>query len=234
MNARTLATHSRAAAIACNGATRRLVATRAASVEAPAKLSATDRVKLGTSDLEVSVCCLGTMTWGKQNTEAEAHEQLSYAFDYGLNFMDTAEMYPVPPAKETQGLTDRYISSWLKDQNRGNIVLATKVAGYGTHNTYVRDSGETVRVTRDQIIESVDKSLKRLGTDYIDLLQIHWPDRYVPLFGAAAYDIANEREGDVPFDEQLRGFEEVIKAGKVVGPSLSTDYAADSSEICVP
>jgi aryl-alcohol dehydrogenase-like predicted oxidoreductase len=135
-------------------------------------------------------------------------------------------MYPVPPTKDTQGLTDKYISSWLKGQKRDDIILATKVAGYGTHNTYVRDNGETVRVTRDQIIESVDKSLKRLGTDYIDLLQIHWPDRYVPLFGAPAYDIANEREGDIPFDEQLRGLEEVVKAGKVryVGVSNETSY----------
>lgn len=226
MNARTLQ------ATRCNGVNaqsskpKRVRVVVRATVEAPAKISATDRVQLGQSDLMVSVCCLGTMTWGKQNTEQEAHEQLSYAFDYGLNFMDTAEMYPVPPTKDTQGLTDKYIGSWMKNQKRDGIVLATKVAGYGQHNTYLRDNGQTVRVTKDQIVESVDKSLARLGTDYIDLLQIHWPDRYVPLFGGGAYDIANEREGDIPFEEQLRGLEEVVKAGKVryVGVSNETSY----------
>ncbi|GBF92777.1 aldo keto reductase [Raphidocelis subcapitata] len=189
---------------------------------------ATDRIKLGGSDLEVSVCCLGTMTFGKQNTEAEAHEQLSYALDAGLNFLDTAEIYPVPPAKDTQGLTDRYIGSWLKKAPgaREKLVIATKVSGYSTTNSYVRSPPETTRVTARQIKASVDASLQRLGVDHVDLLQIHWPDRYVPLFGAAAYDIANEREGDVSFEEQLRGLEEVVKAGKVryVGVSNETSY----------
>eukprot|EP00775_Hariotina_reticulata_P004116 gene4116-4362_t len=205
----------------------RNVIVRAAAVEAPPKLSATDKVRLGNSDLEVTACCLGTMTWGKQNTEAEAHQQLQYAIDeYGINFFDTAEMYPVPPAKETQGLTDKYIATWLKGKKRDSLVLATKVAGYGTHNTYLRDPPETVRVTPSQIKQSVDSSLQRLGTDYIDLLQIHWPDRYVPLFGSSAYDIANERQGDMPFDEQLRGLEEVIKAGK------RGSYETDLAEMC--
>ncbi|KAI8471365.1 MAG: oxidoreductase [Monoraphidium minutum] len=190
--------------------------------------AATDRVRLGDTDLDVSICCLGTMTWGKQNTEAEAHEQLSYAFDAGLNFMDTAEMYPVPPAKETQGRTDLYIGSWLKTGRvkREDIVLATKVSGYSVQNAYVRSPPETTRVTAAQVKASVDASLQRLGVDHVDLLQVHWPDRYVPLFGAPAYDISNEREGDVPFEEQLRGLEEVVKAGKVryVGVSNETSY----------
>ncbi|KAF8062037.1 tas [Scenedesmus sp. PABB004] len=229
------ATRRCAAAAAGAAAPARLAPLRAATDRvtdrsAGAALSATDRVKLGTSDLEVSVVCLGTMTWGKQNTEAEAHEQLNHAFDAGINFMDTAEIYPVPPEKGTQGSTDRFIGSWLKGRKRGDIVLATKVAGYGTHNTYLRDGADVVRVTRAQIAESVDKSLARLGTDYVDLLQIHWPDRYVPLFGAGAYDIANERPDDVPFEEQLRGLEDVIKAGKVryVGVSNETSYGVSS------
>merc|ERR1719343_399725 len=154
--------------------------------------------KLGASDLVVPDVCLGTMTWGKQNTEAEAHEQLDYAVkERGLKFMDTAEMYPVPTEADTQGRTDRYIGSWLKSSgvDRKELTIATKVCGYNDRITWVRDAGGPTRVTREQVRESVKKSLERLGTDYIDLLQIHWPDRMVPLFGQGLYDEANQREG---------------------------------------
>lgn len=186
---------------------------------------AAKRVRLGDSDLLVSECCLGTMTWGNQNTEEEAHEQLNYAWECGVNFLDTAEMYPVPPSQETQGKTDIYIGTWLKQQRREDVILATKVSGYG-RQSYLREGGELPRVNEKNIVESVDKSLQRLGTDYIDLLQIHWPDRYVPLFGAGVYDSKNEREGDVPFEEQLKALEKVIKEGKVryVGVSNETSY----------
>lgn len=187
---------------------------------------ASERVVLGESDLSVSRCCLGTMTWGQQNTEAEAHEQLDYAFENGINFLDTAEIYPVPPVKETQGLTDRYIGSWFASrQNRDKVVLATKVSGYG-RQSYLRKDGSTPRVNEKNIVESVDASLERLGVDHVDLLQVHWPDRYVPLFGAASYDASLERPDDVPFEEQLRGLEKVIQAGKVryIGVSNETSY----------
>ncbi|CAK0734225.1 hypothetical protein CVIRNUC_000401 [Coccomyxa viridis] len=164
------------------------------------------------------------MTWGVQNKESEAHQQLSYAVqDIGLNFFDTAEIYPVPPSAETQGQTDRFISTWLKKQKREELVLATKVAGYG--NKYLRQNGEETRITAKQVEESVNGSLSRLGTDHIDLLQVHWPDRYVPLFGAGAYDIANERD-EVPFEEQLRALDNVVRAGKVryIGVSNETSY----------
>ncbi|KAG2449359.1 hypothetical protein HYH02_005513 [Chlamydomonas schloesseri] len=208
---------------------RCVVSVRAqATAAAPPKLKAADRVKLGDSDLSVSACCLGTMTWGKQNTEAEAHEQLSYAWDMGINFMDTAEMYPIPTEAATQGATDRYIGTWLKGsgRRREDVVLATKVSGYSERTTWVRNPPRTTRVSREQIIESVDASLKRLQVDHIDLLQIHWPDRYVPLFGGGAYDIKLERPDAVPFDETLRGMEEVIRAGKVryIGVSNETSY----------
>jgi len=146
--------------------------------------------------------------------------------------MDTAEMYPVPPAAETKGLTDTYIGTWMKNRKRDDIILATKVSGQSERNTWVRDPPEVTRVTPKQIIQSVDSSLKRLQTDYIDLLQIHWPDRYIPLFGAAAYDPANERPDDIPFEQQLRGLEEVIKAGKVryIGVSNETSYGV--AEFC--
>lgn len=165
-----------------------------------ASASATDRVTLGDTDLSVTTCCLGTMTWGKQNTEQEAHEQLNYAiFDRGLNFLDTAEIYPVPPAADTQGRTDLYIGSWLKANSsrvkRDELVIATKVSGYSANNTYVRSPPEVTRLNAKQIQQSVDASLKRLGVDYVDLLQCHWPDRYVPLFGAPPYDPANVSGG---------------------------------------
>lgn len=205
---------------------------RAATVQAPPKVGAANRVQLGDSALQVSECCLGTMTWGKQNSEAEAHEQLSYAFDMGVNFMDTAEMYPVPPAEDTQGRTDQYIGTWLKKQRqhkREDIILASKVSGRNDQNKYIRShlgQGITPRVTPDQIEDSVNRSLQRLGVDYVDLLQIHWPDRYVPLFGAGPYNPKQRRSDDVPFEEQLRGLERVIKAGKVryVGVSNETSW----------
>ncbi|EFN59433.1 hypothetical protein CHLNCDRAFT_48483 [Chlorella variabilis] len=168
------------------------------------------------------------MTWGMQNTEQEAHQQLSAAWnEFGLNFMDTAEIYPVPPAAETQGLTERYIGSWLKagGAKREDVVLATKVSGYG-RQPYLREGGKLPRVDADNIEYALNRSLERLGTDYVDLLQIHWPDRYVPLFGAQSYNAAQEREGDIPFEEQLRGLERVVQAGKVrhIGVSNETSY----------
>merc|ERR1719163_1525896 len=175
-----------------------------------------ERVKLGDSDLHVSKCCLGTMTWGEQNTQAEGVEQLFMGCDeMGLNFIDTAEMYPVPTKAETQGATDKTVAEWLRRRGkRDDIVLASKVSGYSDRINWLRKSGEGSRVNREQIIESVDSSLKRLGTDYIDLLQIHWPDRYVPLFGSGKYDASQEREA-VPFVEQLQALKKLVDQGKV-------------------
>ncbi|XP_002984321.2 uncharacterized protein LOC9645070 [Selaginella moellendorffii] len=181
--------------------------------------------KLGDSELVVSEVTLGTMTWGVQNSEADAHEQLSYAFENGINILDTAEMYPVPPAKETQGRTDRYIGSWLKNQSRDKVIIATKVSGYSDRSSYLRESGKTVRVDAANVKESVEKSLLRLGTDHIDLLQIHWPDRYVPLFGEFFYDVSRWRES-VSFEEQLEALNSVIQEGKVryIGVSNETSF----------
>ncbi|CAA0164214.1 unnamed protein product [Arabidopsis thaliana] len=181
--------------------------------------------KLGDSDLNISEVTMGTMTFGEQNTEKESHEMLSYAIEEGINCIDTAEAYPIPMKKETQGKTDLYISSWLKSQQRDKIVLATKVCGYSERSAYIRDSGEVLRVDAANIKESVEKSLKRLGTDYIDLLQIHWPDRYVPLFGDFYYETSKWRPS-VPFAEQLRAFQDLIVEGKVryIGVSNETSY----------
>lgn len=190
-----------------------------------AQKNALEYRKLGDSDLNISEITLGTMTFGEQNTEKEAHDILNYAFEHGINALDTAEAYPIPMKKETQGRTDLYIGSWLKSQSRDKIILATKVCGYSERSSYLRDNANVLRVDAVNIKESVEKSLKRLGTDYIDLLQIHWPDRYVPLFGEYSYDPSKWRPS-VPFVEQLQAFQELINEGKVryIGVSNETSY----------
>ena len=131
--------------------------------------------KLGNTDLEVSKICLGTMTWGEQNTQKEAFDQMNYAFDNGINFFDTAELYSVPPRKETFGSTEKIIGKWL-DQNccREKIILATKVVGRSGMKWF---RNKETRLNEEQIFEALEGSLKRLNTDYIDLYQLHWPDR---------------------------------------------------------
>ena len=153
------------------------------AVVAPAPTSTMQYRKLGTSDMMVSSCCMGTMTWGNQNTDEEAAAQLNIAWDRGCNFLDTAEIYPVPVSQEKQGATDLAIGKWMKSNGRARdeVIIASKVAGYNERFTWMRD-GPT-RVTRDQMVASVDASLARLGVEHLDLLQIHWPDRYVPMFG---------------------------------------------------
>lgn len=161
--------------------------------------------QLGDSDLMVPDVCLGTMTWGEQNTEAEAHEQLNYSLEVGCNFIDTAEIYAVPTKPETAGLTEKYIGSWLKNIRRDKVIVATKVAGASPRITWLReDKKKGTELSKAQILEAVDKSLQRLGTDYIDLYQLHWPSRYVPLFGAPAYDLAMaEAQPGVPLEETV-------------------------------
>lgn len=188
--------------------------------------------QLGNSDLMVSEVCLGTMTWGEQNTEEEGIEQLRMAFDeMGVNFLDTAEAYPIPLKAETQGRTDQAIARWLKESKipRDKVILATKVCGNSEGLTWFRKDGKGTQVSHDQIMESVDASLKRLGVDYIDLLQIHWPDRYVPLFGPARYNTTQERDS-VPISEQVRAMGELVKQGKIryYGLSNETPYGTMS------
>lgn len=179
--------------------------------------------KLGSSDLLVSSCCLGTMTWGSQNTDEEAAAQLNLAWERGVNFLDTAEIYPIPVSKERQGATDRAIAKWLRTSGRprDDVVIASKVAGYNDRFTWLR--GGPTRVTREQIVASVDASLARLGVDHLDLLQIHWPDRYVPMFGSRAYDCSKERDGAVSFSEQARAMGELVASGKVRAWGLSNE-----------
>ncbi len=171
------------------------------------------------TDLNVSRVCLGTMTWGEQNSEAQAHEQLDYAVGQGINFIDTAEMYPVPPNAKTQGLTEKYLGTWLARQKRARLIIATKVAGPGRRD-WIRD-GRT-DLTKGVIAEAVDTSLTRLRTDYIDLYQIHWPQRNVPNFGATEFDPAKEKPGP-SIHEQVEGIAAMIKAGKIRHYGLSNE-----------
>jgi aryl-alcohol dehydrogenase (NADP+) len=178
------------------------------------------RILPGT-ELKVSEVCLGTMTWGEQNSEAEAHQQLDYALAQGINFIDTAEMYPVPPNGKTQGRTETFLGSWLARQRRGDLIIATKVAGPGRRD-WIRD-GRT-DLTRGVIAEAVDTSLSRLRTDVIDLYQIHWPQRNVPMFGATEFDPSKEKDGP-SVREQVEGMAAMIRAGKIRYYGLSNETA---------
>ena len=181
------------------------------------------RNRLGASGLEVSDICLGTMTWGEQNSETEAHSQIAWALEHGINFIDTAEMYPVPPRKETQGSTETLLGKWL-GKNRGRrekLVIASKIAGPGRRE-WIR-GGEN-HVTKRTVPWAIDDSLKRLQTDYIDLYQIHWPERYVPAFGAWQYDPSKEREA-TPILEQIEAMGAAIRAGKIRAYGLSNETA---------
>lgn len=176
--------------------------------------------QLGESDLKVSEICLGTMTYGRQNTIEDAHQQLDYAITQGVNFIDAAEMYPVPPSAETYGFTESYIGEWLKNQQRDQLIVATKIAGPGRGFKWLRDGSQAI--DRNNIKQAIEDSLTRLQTDYIDLYQIHWPDRYVPRFGQTVFDPSQIQE-TVPISEQLEVFADVIKAGKIRYLGLSNE-----------
>jgi aryl-alcohol dehydrogenase-like predicted oxidoreductase len=181
--------------------------------------------RLGRTGLEVSSVCLGTMTWGEQNTEAEGHAQMDYAVDQGINFFDTAELYPIPPKRETQGRTEEIIGTWFETRGRReDIVLASKVVGR-SDNGWFRDSGQPAQVRRADIEEAVDKSLKRLKTDYIDLYQIHWPDRPVSQFGANPVIFEATQGPENPLEEALETLHDLVQAGKIRHFGLSNESA---------
>jgi aryl-alcohol dehydrogenase-like predicted oxidoreductase len=180
--------------------------------------------RLGKSDLSVSKICLGTMTFGEQNSEAQAHEQLDYALERGINFIDTAEMYPVMPRAETQGRTEQYIGSWLKKSgNRSKVVLATKIAGPSRGMNWIRNGENDLNAANIRL--AVETSLKRLQTDVIDLYQLHWPSRNAPIFGQTAFDPQKERP-HTAIEDTLAALDEMIKAGKIryVGVSNETSW----------
>lgn len=177
---------------------------------------------LGKSDLKISEFALGTMTFGEQNTLADACAQLDYAVAQGVNFIDTAEMYPVPGKAETQGRTEEFVGHWLKTKPRDQIIVATKVAGPSRGFGWIR--GGPAALDRANIIEAINASLKRLNTDYIDLYQLHWPDRNVPMFGKIDYDPKQEKP-TVSIEEQLGVLTELVRSGKVRHIGISNETA---------
>ncbi len=176
------------------------------------------------TDIKVSKICLGSMTWGQQNSEAEGHKQMDYALERGVNFIDTAEMYSTPARKETQGNTEKIIGTWFKNTgNREKVVLASKIAGPGNAVAHIRPN---LGFNKAALTEAIDASLKRLQTDYIDLYQLHWPERNTNFFGKRGYVVEDKDEWEDNFKEILFDLEGFIKSGKIreIGLSNETPY----------
>ncbi len=167
--------------------------------------------KLGNTDIDVSTICLGTMTWGEQNTQEEAFEQMDYALDQGVNFWDTAEIYAIPPKKNTYGKTEEFIGNWFeKTKKREKVVLASKVAGPGL--SWIRNGKS--QYNKKNLHEAVNSSLARLKTDYIDLYQLHWPERKTNYFGKLGYEHKDDNDWN-KFEDILVVLDELIKDGKI-------------------
>ena len=187
-----------------------------------------DKVILGSSNLSVTKVCLGTMTFGEQNSEAEAHSQLDYALERGINFIDTAEMYPVMPRAETQGTTERFIGRWLKKSGkRSQIVLASKVAGPAPTMPWVR--GGANNLDPANIRSAIETSLQRLQTEHIDLYQLHWPSRNVPIFGNNVFNPQAERQS-AAIEDTLAVLGQLIKEGKIGHIGVSNESSWGVSE----
>ena len=177
--------------------------------------------KLGNTDIDVSTICLGTMTWGEQNTQEEGFEQMDYALDEGVNFWDTAELYAIPPKKNTYGKTEEVIGNWFqKSKKREKVILATKVSGPGL--SWIRGGGN--QFDDKNLNEAVNDSLKRLKTDYIDLYQLHWPERKSNFFGKLGYEHEDKNEWN-KFEDILASLNKIVKAGKIRHVGLSNETA---------
>ncbi|WP_420401151.1 NADP(H)-dependent aldo-keto reductase [Flagellimonas sp.] len=172
------------------------------------------------TNIRVSKICLGTMTWGRQNTESEGHEQMDYALDQGVNFFDTAELYPIPPKKEIYAVTEEIIGSWFKKTgNRDKVVLASKIAGRADFTKYIRTTG----FSKDSIISAVNGSLQRLQTDYIDLYQLHWPERNTNYFGQRGFNSQIMDPWEDNIHQILETLRDLIKEGKIRHVGLSNE-----------
>ena len=177
---------------------------------------------LPNTDIKVSKICLGTMTWGNQNTQEEGFAQMDYALDKGVNFFDVAELYPVPATAETYAETERIIGNWFsKSGNRENVVLGTKIAGTGDYTAHIRTNG----FSKEALNEAVNNSLKRLKTDYIDLYQLHWPERNTNTFGVRDYKQDPNDKWEDNFNEVLLSLDEIIKSGKIRQVGISNEKA---------
>lgn len=172
------------------------------------------------TNIKVSKICLGTMTFGEQNTEAEGHEQLNYAMEQGVNFLDTAEMYSIPGRKETQGSSERIVGTWLKNQKREDVVVATKVTGPGAYFNYIR---ENLGFSKAVIHEAIEKSLQRLQTDYIDVYQLHWPDRNTNCFGQRNYKHNPTEVWEDNIKEVIETLNGLVKEGKIRNYGVSNE-----------
>jgi len=176
--------------------------------------------RLPNTAIRVSKICLGTMTWGRQNSEEEGHQQMDYALEQGVNFFDTAELYPVPPKKELYAITEEIIGRWFKKTgNRDKVVLASKIAGPADFTKYIRTTG----FSKDAIHTAVEGSLKRLQTDYIDLYQLHWPERHTNFFGQRGYDAGSTDFWEDNIHQVLETLRDLVKEGKIKHVGLSNE-----------
>ena len=173
--------------------------------------------KLGTTDIDVSVICLGTMTWGEQNTQKDGFDQMDYAVERGINFFDTAEIYAVMPRKETYGKTEEIIGNWFKEKkNRDKIILASKIASKAENDLqWIREGSKNLGFDKKNMNSAIDASLKRLQTDYIDLYQLHWPERKVPKFGQLDFEYDPYDNQWTPIEEVLENLNALVKEGKI-------------------
>ena len=179
--------------------------------------------KLGSTDVDVSTICLGTMTWGEQNSKADGFEQMDYAIDNGVNFWDTAEIYAIPMREETYGETENIIGEWFKKtKKRDKVILATKVSG-PTSKEYIRGGG--CSYDKKSMSEALEKSLKRMQTDYIDLYQLHWPERNTNFFGKQGYEHDSNEKNWIAFEEILETLKKFVDAGKIRYVGLSNETA---------
>jgi len=181
--------------------------------------------KLGTTDIDVSVICLGTMTWGEQNTQKDGFEQMDYAVERGINFFDTAEIYAVMPRKETYGKTEEIIGNWFKEKkNRDKIILTSKIASKAENDLqWIREGSKNLGFDKKNMNSAIDASLKRLQTDYIDLYQLHWPERKVPKFGQLDFEYDPYDNQWTPIEEVLENLNVLIKEGKIRHIGLSNE-----------
>jgi aryl-alcohol dehydrogenase-like predicted oxidoreductase len=180
--------------------------------------------KLGTTDLSVSVICLGTMTFGEQNTQQDGFDQMDYALERGVNFFDTAELYAVMPRKETYGKTEEILGNWFQEKkNRDKIILASKIASKSDGLEWIREGSDKLGFDKKNMNAAIDASLKRLKTDYIDLYQLHWPERQVPKFGQLDFKYDPTDNTWTTIEEVLFNLNELVKDGKVRHVGLSNE-----------